>query len=226
MTVSDLSEFIARQLNDHEDCDHGVRQGTYTTWKEPHIVQAIEHALSYVYTLVPDRFTKVVTYTTPSASCILDASGVCTKVVDLLSVGDDCDNVNIEREETNDLLALLSPSCPSSTEDEKQQFTLKRKTGSIYVSGSEIPANTKITVLCASSPDVATVSNEILLEFQPLISSLALWWLLLTDNESRSNEARWKDYYIMAKDFVETKLLLEFSLQEDDYNFGRRKVND
>lgn len=223
MTISSTCEFIARQLNDHEDCDHGVRQGTYHTWKEDHIKQAIQHALSYLYAIKPDTFAKPITYTTPSTSCVLDMSAACSKPLDILSVGDACDNVVLETDETNNLLGLLQTNCTTSSTD---QFTLTQKSATVYVSGSEIPKGTTISLLCAAPPNTDTVSNDTLAEYQPLITAFALWWLLLTDNESRSNQPRWEAYFEQVRWFVETKLLIEFSLSEDDYKYGRRRVND
>lgn len=225
MTIASTCEFIARQLNDHEDCDHGVRQGTYHTWKEAHIKEAIQHALSYLYAIKPDTFAKPITYQTTSTSCVLDTSGACSKPLEILSIGDNCDNVLVETDETNDLLGLLTSPCVTTT-TEDTQYTLTQKSGTVYVSGSDIPKGSTISLLCAAPPNTATVSNDLLLEYQPLITAFALWWLLLTDNESRSNQPRWEAYFEQVKWFVETKLLIEFSLSEDDYRYGRRRVND
>lgn len=225
MTISDTCEFIARQLNDHEDCDHGVRQGTYHTWKEAHIKQAVSHALSFLFTIKPDSFATPIEYTTSSSGCVLDVSGVCAKPLSILSVGEGCDNVELATEDTNDLLALMGSTCTDGNTG-NSKISLRQKSPSVYLSTVDIPAGTKINLLCATPPSVDAVSNDILTEYQPLISSFALWWLLLTDNESRSNQPRWEAYYEQVKWFVETKLLLEFSLQEDDYTLGRRRVND
>lgn len=226
MTTSGLCEFIARQLNDHEDCDHGTRQGTYHTWKEAHIKQALSLASSYLFSLKPDEFAIPVTYTTTESSCILDTSSACAKTLEVLSVGEGCDNVTIESEQTNDLLGMLQPSC-ATIEGEPDNYVLTQKSGSVYTSADNIPAGTSVTILCASDPEsIDALTSTMMNEYQPLLVNFALWWLLLTDNESRSNQPRWEAYFKMVQWFVETKLLLEFSLSEDDYKYGRRRVND
>ena len=225
MNLTDTCEFIARQLNDHADCDHGVRQGTYHTWKEAHIKQALDIALSYLYTLKASDFAEVITFNTTKSGTTLDTSAACTKPLKLISVGGDGDNVEVQTEETNDLLGLMSAGCTDGNTS-NSTVILRQLSSSVYSGKEVIPAGTPITLLCATPPNIGTVSNEVLTEYQILITSFALWWLLLTDNESRSNQPRWEAYYTAMKDFVEQKLLLEFSLQEDDYILGRRRVND
>lgn len=225
MNLSGLCEFVARQLNDHEDCDHGVRQGTYHTWKEAHIKQALGLAASYLFSIKPDSFASPITYYTPEAACTIDTSIACDKPLEILAIGDNCDNVVEETEETNALLSMMTTPCVTSSASET--YTIMKKSDSVYVSKAEIPANTKISLLCAIPPNsIDAVPNNLLSEYQPLLVNFALWWLLLTDNESRSNQPRWEAYYQMIQWFVETKLLLEFSLSEDDYKYGRRRVND
>ena len=218
-----LHEFIARQLNDHEDCDHGVRQGTYHTWKYDHIDQALQLALSYLYSIKPDAFAEPMTYTTTEDSCVIDTSGVCPKPISILTIGDDCESVLEQTEETNSLMALMGQTCAG--DDTPTTFAVTQKSGTVYLSSSLVPAGTKIKLLCARPPSLDTSPN-ILSEYQHLLVSFALWWILLTDNESRSNQPRWEAYYAEVQRFVETKLLLEFSLSEDDYKYGRRRVND
>ena len=229
MTLSGMCEFIARQLNDHEDCDHGVRQGTYHTWTEAHIKQALSLAASYLFSIKADDFASPVVYYTPTSSCVIDTSVACDKPLEILSIGDSCDNVTEETEEVNAFLSMMNTPCVSggNSDSESTNYTVVKKSGSVYSAKAEIPANTKITLLCATAPsDIDAVPNNLLSEYQPLLVNFALWWLLLTDNESRSNQPRWEAYYQMIQWFVETKLLLEFSLSEDDYKYGRRRVND
>ena len=222
----DTAEFIARQLNDHEDCDHGVRQGTFHTWKKAHVLQAIDMACCYLFSIKPDSFADPVTFETTEASCIVNTKAACAKPLSILSVGGGCNNVTEETEETNDLLSLMTNPCASLSET-APSYSVSKKSDTVYVSGSEIPKGTSITVLCAQAPDTNTeAADSILTEYKPLITAFACWWLLLTDNESRSNQARWQAYYQMVRDFVELKLLLEFSLNEDDYKYGRRRIND
>ena len=221
----DTAEFIARQLNDHEDCDHGVRQGTYHTWKKTHILQAIEMACCYLFSIKPDSFADPVTFQTTQDSCIINTKAACAKPLSILSVGEGCGNVVEETEETNDLLSLMTDACTS--DEALTSYTVEKKSDTVYVAGSVVPKGTSVTVLCAQPPSTDDDSaDSILAEYKPLITAFACWWLLLTDNELRSNQARWQAYYMMVKDFVELKLLLEFSLNEDDYQYGRRRVND
>ena len=58
----ELREFLARHLNDHEESARGVRQPTFFTWSEKHVAQAVELALSFLYSLIPDRFSKISEY--------------------------------------------------------------------------------------------------------------------------------------------------------------------
>lgn len=226
MNLSGMCEFIARQLNDHEDCDHGVRQGTYHTWKEAHIKQALSLAASYLFSIKPDSFASPISYETTSANCTIDTGEACAKPLDILAIGDNCDNVVEETEEANSLLTMMGNAC-ATTAAEPNTYTIKKVSDSVYTSKDVIPAGTKIILLCATPPnDISTVPNTILSEYQPLLVNFALWWLLLTDNESRSNQPRWEEYFKMVQWFVESKLLLEFSLSEDDYKYGRRRVND
>lgn len=218
------AEFIARQLNDHESSKRGVRQSTFHTWSEPHIKEALAMGLCYLFSIKPDEFAKLQTMKLKEGSCYLQFP--CGNVLDVLGIGD-CNNVVFqENQNTNNLMSLLSTSCVEVTNDVDSSYTIERSAKGIFTASSKIPADTVITYICAESPSTENIDESVLCEHSTLITSFALWWLLLTDNESRTNLERADRYYQMVKDYVELKLLLEFSLSEDDYRYGRRRVND
>lgn len=216
------AEFIARQLNDHQDSHLGVKQGTFHTWSEPHIKEAIEMALSYLFSLRPDLFSEINSIKLPEPTCTIEFP--CCKVLEVLGIGA-CLNVSINEDRSaNNFLTMLPMLCAV---DKAKSWSLVRINNNTFASAQLIPADTLIRYLCAGLPDdIAKVEECIFNEYNTLIVGFALWWLLLTDNESRTNLERVDRYYQMVKDFVELKLLLEFSLNEDDYKFGRRRVND
>lgn len=215
------ADFIARQLNDHLDSIRGVVQGTYHTWAEPHVLEALSVAIGYLFSIKPDTFAKLRSVKLAEASCYLELS--CSKVIDVLGIGD-CHNVILdENKGGTNFLTMLPTVCTSGT---ASSWSLTRLNDHLFVSSIKIPADTMITFLCAQKPKLEDVDQRIWDEYDSLLCAFALWWLLLTDNESRSNIERANLYYQMVKDYVEIKLLLEFSLNEDDYKFGRRRVND
>ena len=79
--------------------------------------------------------------------------------------------------------------------------------------------------MCSPPEELEYLDDDRICQYLPLVADYALWWLFRTDSES-SNLERARLHFEGVRDFVTTKLLLEFSLQEDDYNFGRRKVDD
>lgn len=218
-----LAEFIARQLNDHKQSKRGARQGTFHTWSEPHIKEAIDIALSYLFSILPSIFAEIKETVLPEESC--DIEFKCCKVLDIFGIGE-CSNVSIqESPSTNNLLSMLCTPCAST--GFISSYVLTRLTSNIFTSATPIPAGVAIRYLCAEKPDDCKEADDCILdEHATLITAFALWWLLLTDNESRTNLERAQLYYQTVKDYVELKLLLEFSLNEDDYKYGRRVVND
>lgn len=213
------AEFIARQLNDHEQSKRGARQGTFHTWSEPHITEALGLAASYLFSILPDQFGEIKTTKLAEPSCHFTLN--CGKVLDILGIGG-CNNVMMDEGSSNNLLSMLGSHCVDKSPEETQ-YTIE-KNGNVFTSSEAIPADVEITFICAELPDV--LPESIASEHGTLITSFALWWLLLTDNESRTNLERAQLYYQTVKDYVELKLLLEFSLNEDDYKHGRRVVND
>ena len=218
------AEFIARQLNDHRDSKRGVRQGTFHTWSEPHILEALDKAVSYLFSIRPDEFSVLKEIALKEASCYFQIP--CGNVLDILGIGE-CNNVSFqENQNSNNLIPLLGNRCGIEVDSETQSYTIERSGKGIFTSSSPIPAGVTITYVCAEKPSTDEVEQSLLDKHDTLITSFALWWLLLTDNESRTNLERVQLYYQMVKDYVELTLLLEFSLNEDDYKYGRRRVND
>lgn len=223
MSLDSLIDLIARQLNDHQDSSQGIEHPSYVTWVRPHIEGALSMALGYLLSIKPDTFSRIVTYVTSETSCYLKLP--CSKVLDVLQVGTQCNNAHvIETSGQISLISLLTATCHATPTNPQYEFV--NKGNGIYQVTPAIPKGTTITFLCSSLPSLSQIDDGLLTEYQPLLLNFALWFLLLTDNESRSNLDRAQLYYTAVKDFVETKLLIEFSLREDDYLYGRRKVDD
>ena len=151
------------------------------------------------------------------------------KVIDIVRIGNtQCDNVTEQPiEEINNLLPLLNTSCVPEQDPEDKQHTIREISDTTYLSDSLISKGTPIDFVCSQPPEsLEGVPQSVQAEYRPLIVNFALWQLLLTDNESRTNQPRWDAYFNALRLFVETKMLMEFSLKEDDYLLGRRKVDD
>lgn len=229
-----LKEFLAKQLNDHSESPSGVVQKTYYEWTESHIQDAIDLALCYVYSLIPQRFSSVEEYLTTSEDCLLNLCEVCSNFVGLASIeinGNSCIDIEKSSTESNSLIDLLSIGCVTGDDasDETDEYSWQFVDGSncLIKFDRPVPINTKVKYLCSSKPESLDEMNaNLLCEYESLIADYALWWLFRTDSESRSNLERARLHFQGVQFFVETKLLLEFSLREDDYSFGRRKVDD
>lgn len=242
--LSNLRQFLARQLNDHADSPSGVIQPTYTEWTEQHITDALELAVCYVYSLIPQEFAQIEKLTVAEETCVVEFQPSCerfTGVVNLQIGTDLCVPLHQmedgeqypEQCRTNSLMDLLGEPCetiqPTSNEIKRDMTYFWDE-----VDGSKsavkfdkaLPVGSIITYTCATPPSLDTMDNSENCQYHPLIADYALWWLFRTDTESRSNLARADMHFKGVRDFVETKLLLEFSLREDDFDFGRRKVDD
>lgn len=223
-TLKTLSEYIAKQLNDHMSSPRGVEQSTYYTWTEHHIHDALDIAAGYLYAIKPDAFATPSCHTTTKESCIVNLKEACCKVLTLTGVGSDCDNVEEQTQDTRSLLPLLMIH-PCVSDDEKEtlhQYTTKAE--GIFQFHSPLPKGTLIHYLCALPQGISEMHECMLQEYKLLFTNFALWQLLLTDNESRSNPARWQAYYQGVQDFVQLKLRLEFSLRADDYIHGIKQT--
>lgn len=220
--LSHLSELVAKQLNDHTTSPRGVEQRTYYTWTEHHIHDAIQVALSYLYGIKPDAFSKKACYETLVLGCTIDLADVCCKVTTIVGVNSDCDNVTEQQAETMSLLPFLNVGACAEGEGEAATYTFKTLNPTTFQFSSPLPLGTKIFFMCARPPTIGDVDDCVLAEYEALIVPFTLWFLLLTDNESRSNPLRWEAYYKAVQDFVTLKLRIEFSLRAEDYIDGHK----
>jgi len=228
-----VKQFLARQLNDHSESPSGVVQKTFYEWTEGHITDALYLGICYLYSILPDKFSELTQITNTTAGCLVDFCTFCPKFLGIvnMTIGDQtCITTTKIDSETNSLIGMLSIKCTGSDVDNDEDTYLWD-----VVDGSEcvvrfdreVPVGAIFNIMCASAPDgIESLDDDRLCEFLPLIADYALWWLFRTDSESRSNLERARLHFDGVRDFVTTKLLLEFSLQEDDYNFGRRRVQD
>lgn len=224
MNLERMSELIAKQLNDHSSSPRGAVQPTYYTWTKHHIHDAIQQGLSYLYAIKPDVFASPACFKVEDETCLVDLREHCCNVLSILGIGSTCDNVSEQEKNTNSLLPLLKTTCDSTSDNPSMDTYSYQFRGEGIVQFAEpVPANTLIHFICASPPASADdIPDCILAEYQPLIVPFALWFILLTDNESRSNQPRWESYYAQVRDFVQLKLSLEFSLRASDYIDGRQ----
>ena len=209
-TQQDLMTFIARQLNDSADSPHGVAQDTYYTYGETHVTQALEQATQYLYALKPDLFAGKACYTTTGCSCVVDLKAQCANVLDIIGVGSLCDNTKEQAGDVNNLSSLLASECAVG----EPTYTYKFNTEGIAQFSSPLPEGTNVFYLCSSPTNM---TDAIRGEYQPLLTAFALWWLLLTDNESRSNLDRVDRYYRMITDFITLKLKIETDLRPENF---------
>ena len=241
-----LKEFLARQLNDHSESPSGVVQKTFYEWTETHIEQAIELAKCYVYSLVPQEFVELREFTVTEADNIFNMKELCPRFINLAGVeSSDGDSVDASEKdgEIRSLINLLDTKCSTSNcssnnsslldsdEDEEEElqdltYDVLDGTKDVLVFSQEVPVGTVFRYACASSPTDANLDDDELCQYHGLIADYALWWLFRTDSESRSNLDRARLHFESMQSFVQQKLLIEFSLREDDYNFARRKVDD
>lgn len=231
MTI-DVRQFLARQLNDHSESPSGVVQRTFYEWTENHITDAVQLAFYYLYSILPNEFSKPVKYVVNTSDCVYDFCDHCSKflgIIDISIDGESCITATMIDEETNSLVGLLNINCPEDEDNYETGFTWDIVDGSSCVVKFDrpLPFGAEIRYMCGTEPDVIESLNDpSLRQYLPLIADYALWWLFRTDSESRSNLERARLHFEGVRDFVTTKLLLEFSLQEDDYNLGRRKIDD
>lgn len=222
-----LKELVARQLNDHHDSPSGAQQNTYFEWTEEHITDALVSALTYLYSLAPEKFSDLKTFTTTKETCIINFCAICSNFLSVVDVGD-CSNVNEITGDVNSLSSLLSSECSDSNDTILSTYEYEVVNGSdCTVKFAEpVKKGVIISYMCASHPDATDLDNSSLVQYHSILISFALWLLMLTDSESKSNLDRAGMYYRQIQDYVELKLLLDFSLREDDYFNGRRRVDD
>lgn len=214
-------EFVARQLNDHSDSPSGVEQPTYTEWTETHIEEAVRLGWLYLYSIHPQAFTTVKTKTLNSDNCVVSFCEECDKFIEIISI-DGCNNPEPIDARTNDLGDLLKSNCEN--EESISYTVLDNAPCSIRFRGSVSGA--VVSYLCAEAPTHINTDDAKFIPFIPFIVDYALWWLYRTDTESRSNLSRAELHYAAVRDYIQNTLLIEFSMREDDFNYGRQKVED
>ena len=242
--ISNVRQFLARQLNDHSDSPSGVVQPTYTEWTEAHITDALELAVCYVYSLIPQEFSTLQKLVVAESSCVIEFKDSCERFAGVvnLQIGTDMCVPLHQMEDgeqypedcrANSLMGLFGDVCgtiePSDNEikrDSTYYWNEVDGSNSAVKFDKALPVGAIVTYSCSSPPPLDELDNSEQCQYYPLIADYALWWLYRTDTESRSNLERANLHYRAVRDFVETKLLIEFSLREDDFDFGRRKVDD
>ena len=217
-TVHALLQAMARQLNDHEQSPRGAIQPTFYTWTEPHLKDALELAGQYLFSIKPSVFAKAQCHQTTELSCLVDLNGACGKVIDLLAVNGSCDNIRKKDIKTNNLTPLLKTKCNTPKGESFETYNYQFVADGIIQFEKPLPSETPITYLCAASTGVDNMTPFLIGEYSPLLMNYALWWVLLTDNDSRSNQPRWESYFIALREFVTLKMQLEFSLKDDGFD--------
>lgn len=228
----DVKEFIAHQLNDHHESPSGVDQSTYTEWSEGHITYAVYLATRYLLTLVPQVFNEVNEVTVDDGGCIVSFCDVadCETFVEILTININgsefsCVSPDKTEKQTNDLSLLLDSNCMNDEDLTPSYHVIDALPCSVRFN-KPVPKGASITYVCSNSPDAEDITDSSKYsKYMPLIADYALWWLYRTDTESRSNLDRARLHFEGLKDFVTNTLLMEFSLRDDGYNFGRRKVD-
>lgn len=229
----DLAKFLARQLNDHDDSPSGVVQNTYTEWSENHIKEAVLLGLQYLYSIIPSEFSLLKEFTTTETDCVVTFCNNCSKFLGIVSLSykdQKCIEIKKKDEETNNLLSMLAFKCRNEGDVEEIQdsydYRLMDGSTCVTVFSEPLPKGTTIRYLCGSPPEsVDALNDSNIQQYYPLIADYALWWLFRTDSESRSNLSRAQLHFESMRDFVQNKMIQEFSLRENEYVFGRRKVD-
>ena len=223
-----ISEFISKQLNDHDSSPRGAVQPTYYAWTESHIHDAISQGVAYLYGIKPSLFSEKKCHLVTEKTCVIDLKKDCCNVLSILGVGSDCDNVVERGNKTNNLMCFMKPLCVASSDTpEYGAYSFEFKGEGLIQFSEPIEKNTLIWFVCSTPPSSAdSIPDCIFTEYKPLIVPFALWYLLLTDNESRSNPERWNAYYQQVRDFVTLKLRIEFSLRTDQFLDGLQKPPD
>lgn len=231
MQLQSLKEFLARQLNDHSESPSGVVQKTFFEWTENHIEQAIELSLCYLYSLLPQEFSSVEEHTVLKEDCVLSFCEECSKFLGLVSLQiEDKTCIDLEQGDSsnNSLTSLLDIGCIGDKDGSSDHYEWTYASGSqcVVLFDNPVPEGAVLRYLCATPPTLEDLKEGNICEYETFIAEHALFWLFRTDSDSRSNLERANLHFEALKFFVTTKLLLEFSLREDDYDLSRRKVDD
>lgn len=229
----DVREYLARHLNDHEESARGVRQPTFFTWSEKHVAQAVELALSFLYGIIPDRFSKLETREIDEEDCVLYFCDRCEKFMGIVDVeidGKKCIKLDEKGVEARNLLEMLDIGCSDKSETEndkeKKNYTWEFVKNSVCTVKFEnpLPKGSKVRYLCSRKPSIEEL--ESIEEFMPIVAEYAAYWLYRTDSESRSNLERAEQHRQAFVFLVRTKLAIEIDLRNNESIFGLRQAQD
>ena len=213
--LSEMTEYMAKQLNDHESQQRGLEQRTYYSWTEPHLVESLTIAGSYLYALKPDIFAQEQCVKLDSDSCIINLKPDCDNVLRIIGVNGGCGNAYEADKKKKSLASLLKPRCVRQSHSDFDSFPYETLAEGIFSFQNTLRKGSTVTFLCASYIDINNVEDSFINEYKSFLINFALWQLLLTDNESRSNPLRWASYYQAATQFIALKFRTEFDLLED-----------
>lgn len=226
----DIRDYLARHLNDHEESARGVRQPTFFTWSEKHVAQAVELALSFLYGLIPDRFSKIETREIEEEDCVLYFCDRCEKFMGIVDVeidGEKCIKLDEKGVEARNLLDMLNIGCSDTTEEEeKKNYTWEFVKNSVCTVKFEnpLPKGSRVRYLCSRKPSLEEL--ESIEEFLPIVAEYAAYWLYRTDSESRSNLDRAEQHRQALMFLVRVKLSLELDMRNNEHIFGLRQAQD
>ena len=234
----ELREFLARHLNDHEESARGVRQTTFFTWSETHVKQAVELALSFVYSLIPDTFSRIETVDVEEEDCVFEFCDVCEKFLGIVDVeidGEKCIKMDKKGEKARSLIGMLSIGCTKDVEEEEKEEDPKEKnytwefvhnTTCAVKFENPLPVGSKIRYVCSRKPKESDLETKAWEEYLPIIAEYSAYWLYRTDSESRSNLDRAEMHRRTLEWLVKTKLDLEIDLRNNEHIWGLRQAQD
>ena len=236
----EIREFLARQLNDHEESARGVRQGTFFTWSEAHVGQAVDMALSFVYSLIPDTFSRIETIDVKEEDCVFEFCDVCEKflgIVDIEIDGEKCIEMDKKGEKARSLIGMLSIGCTDKEEEEEKEKEESKKDKNytwefVYNSvcavkfENPLPVGSKIRYVCSRKPKESDLKTKAWEEYLPIIAEYSAYWLFRTDSESRSNLERAEMHRETLEWLVKTKLGMEIDLRNNEHVWGVRQAQD
>ncbi len=228
----ELREFLARHLNDHEESARGVRQGTFFTWSEAHVREAVDVALALVYSLVPDTFARVETIDVEEEDCVFEFCEVCEKFMGIVDVeidGEKCIEMDKTGEKARSILKMLSIGCTPEEETElNKNYTWEfvHNTTCVVKFENPLPKGSKIRYICSRKPNEEDLEKKAFEEYLPIIAEYSAYWLFRTDSESRSNLQRADLHRQTFEKLVELKLGLEVDARNNEHIWGLRQPQD
>ena len=234
----EIREFLARHLNDHEESARGVRQGTFFTWSEAHVREAVDVALSLVYSLIPDTFSRVETVDVKDEDCVFEFCDVCEKfmgIVDVEIEGEKCIKMDKKGEKARSLIRMLRIGCTDDLEKEEEEDKVKDKnytwefvhnTTCVVKFENPLPKGSKIRYICSRKPSEEDLNKKAFEEYLPIIAEYSAYWLYRTDSESRSNLQRADLHRQTFENLIQVKLGLEVDVRNNEHVWGLRQAQD